>query len=272
MKLIVFFSRCNIHGIQTCLPIAEVCIYSPDSCEDFEPQCGKKTWSQKREDCFGRLWKELPDRTARLCSTNTQRIDDLDNEPDEKLFDNFWFFKHLSFNISICQDQVSARLISCRRNCSEHDTESLKWITCSTGRCITALGIVPLSLCNGYAECKEDGDDESFEQCFRNHNYFDYDEYYYDEYMEGSSSGAISEDFNEGSAKGPTSGLENDKEGLNSLVDAELELDYGEKKSYKLCAEDNNGMLHFPCYKSGKCIPPSLVSLNKINFSINVGY
>lgn len=210
--------RCNVRGIQTCLPREEVCFFSPESCEEFDPQCELKSWNQKLQDCFGKLWSQLPDYSSRLCATNGRRIADLEDEPDEKLFENFWFFEHLSYNISICQDQVSARLISCRRNCQEHDSENLQWLTCSTGRCVS----VPFSICDGYTECTVDKEDESFEKCHDVKNFYD------DDY-EGS--GNSSEEYYE--------------------------------DEFTICHIDYSNNIHFPCYKSGKCIPPSLVSFFK---------
>ena len=215
--------RCNVGGIETCLPRDEVCFFSPESCEHFDPQCGQKSWNQKLEDCFGKLWSQLPDYTARLCATNRQRIADLKTEPDEKLFENFWFFEHLSYNVSICQDQVSARLISCRRNCQENDTENLQWLACSTGRCIRG---VPYDVCDGYADCTVDREDESFEQCHINSNYVWPD-------IDYEGSGNSSEEY--------------------------YEYEY-EEDEFTLCSKDYSGLVHFPCYKSGICIPPSLVS------------
>ena len=239
IALFVKLYSCSVGGIQTCLPKAEVCLYSPESCQDFQAECEEKTWEDKLGDCFSKLWAQEPDNTARLCATNTRTIEDLKDQPDEQLFVNFWFFKHLSYNVSICQDQVSARLISCRRDCVEHDTDNLAWQTCSTGRCITDL-----SLCDGYSDCPAEREDESFEKC----------SYYWSQPDESDG-----EDFGE------------EEYGEEEYVEEELEAapdnrwvvpveDYIE--GYFLCAIDNSNMPHFPCFKSGACIPPSLVSVS----------
>ena len=98
---------CSVGGQKTCLPKDDLCRYQPESCQGVDVSfCTEMTWEQKWKHCCHKLATTINGGKQRLCGTNTGELDSLTNEEDSYLFSSYWEFKHLSYNVSICQDQV----------------------------------------------------------------------------------------------------------------------------------------------------------------------
>ena len=98
---------CIVGGQKTCLPEDDLCRYKPESCEGLDVTfCDKKTWKEKWENCCHKLATTIDGGKGRLCGTNTENLNSLTGKEDSYLFSSYWEFKHLSYNVSICQDQV----------------------------------------------------------------------------------------------------------------------------------------------------------------------
>ena len=98
---------CTVLGEKTCLPKNDLCRYQPDSCQGNDVSfCRDLTWEEKWKHCCHKLATTINGGKQRLCATNTEDLDYLTSEEDSFLFPSYWEFKHLSYNVSICQDQV----------------------------------------------------------------------------------------------------------------------------------------------------------------------
>ena len=105
---------CTVWGKKTCLPEDDLCRYQPESCEGKDVSfCAERTLDQKWESCCKKLATNTNVDIQRLCATNTEDLDSLTSQDDSYLFSSYWEFQHLSYNISICQDQVEALFFSC---------------------------------------------------------------------------------------------------------------------------------------------------------------
>ena len=105
---------CTVWGKKTCLPEDDLCKYQPESCEGKDVSfCAERTLDQKWESCCKKLATNTNVDIQRLCATNTEDLDSLTSQDDSYLFSSYLEFQHLSYNISICQDQVKAFVFSC---------------------------------------------------------------------------------------------------------------------------------------------------------------
>ena len=101
---------CQVSGASVCLPKMDICRFNPESCKEFDvTNCQEKTWDEKLQDCC-RTYGRFLQGHSNLCATSTKDLSSVKNKEDSELFESYFEFRHMSYNISICHDQVDFQL------------------------------------------------------------------------------------------------------------------------------------------------------------------